>query len=75
MYMCTTYIYFLSFQLQNWYKTFHSMNLNSKASYKAYLDAVRDHELKEIFNMEDIALKEVSSTVYYKVVMPNVSIS
>ncbi|XP_018007281.1 ATP-dependent RNA helicase has1 [Hyalella azteca] len=61
-------------ELQNWYKTFHSMNLNSKAAYKAYLDSIRDHQLQEFFNMKDILLKEVAEGFcfaippYYKLV-------
>ncbi|KAF2369216.1 hypothetical protein FHG87_000017 [Trinorchestia longiramus] len=61
-------------KFQTWYKTFHSMNISSKAAYKAYLDSVRDHGLKDFFNMEDILLKEVADGFclaippYYKMV-------
>lgn len=61
-------------KIQFWYKTFHSMNINSKAAYKAYMDAIRDHVHEEHFNLDGVLIKEVAECYclpippYYKLV-------
>uniref|UniRef100_A0A6A7FUL6 ATP-dependent RNA helicase has1-like n=1 Tax=Hirondellea gigas TaxID=1518452 RepID=A0A6A7FUL6_9CRUS len=47
-------------KVQQWYKNIHSMNINSKAAYKAYMDSIRDHQLSDIFNLEGVLIKEVA---------------